>query len=306
MPKDALRGNGDFLPRKRLLSDAEIDRLVRAFVELGVAKIRITGGEPLLRPGLVSLIERLAGIKGVDDLALISNGILLPQMAQDLANAGLGRITVSLDSLDEDVFARMTGGRGSVAQVLAGIDAAEKSGFHELKINTVVQRGVNDHTVMDMVRHFRGSGHILRLIEFMDVGSSNQWSVDRVVPGFKWLQQIHDRWPLRPLTSHYSGETARRYIFEDGEGEIGLINSITNPFCGQCSRGRVSADGMFYTCLFSGQGINLRPLLGSTSDPRNLTERIRSSWSERQNRYSQVRGQRGGTEAKIEMYRLGG
>ncbi len=306
MPKDALNGNGGFLPRKRLLSDAEIDCLVRAFVDLGVAKVRITGGEPLLRPGLVSLIERLAGITGVEDLALISNGVLLPQMAQDLAHAGLGRITISLDSLDEEVFARMTGGRGSVAQVLAGIDAAEKSGFRELKINTVVQRGVNDHTVMDMVRHFRGSGHILRLIEFMDVGSSNHWNPDRVVPGSKWLQLIHDRWPLRPLASHYPGETARRYSFQDGAGEIGLINSITEPFCGQCSRGRVSADGMFYTCLFSGQGINLRPLLGSVSDAENLTARIRSFWSGRQNRYSQVRGELGGTEAKIEMYRLGG
>jgi len=306
MPKDAPIGNGSFLPRKRLLSDAEIDRLVRAFVDLGVAKIRITGGEPLLRPGLVSLIKRLAGIAGVEDLALITNGILLPQMAQDLAHAGLSRITVSLDSLDEEVFAGMTGGRGSAAQVLAGIDAAEKSGFRHLKINTVVQRGVNDHTVVDMVQHFRGSGHILRLIEFMDVGSSNQWSSDRVVPGSKWLQRIHDRWPLRPLTSQYPGETARRYCFEDGAGEIGLINSITEPFCGQCSRARVSADGMFYTCLFSGQGVNLRPLLGSACKPRNLTDRIRSSWSERQNRYSEIRGEPGGAESKIEMYRLGG
>ena len=306
MPTGALKVRGDFLPRKRLLSDAEIDRLVRAFVELGVAKIRITGGEPLLRPGLVSLIERLAGITGVEDLALITNGILLPQMAQDLAHVGLGRITVSLDSLDEDVFARMTGGRGSVAQVLAGIDAAEKSGFRELKINAVVQRGVNDHTVMDMVQYFRGSGHILRLIEFMDVGRSNQWRSDRVVPGSEWVQLIHDRWRLRPLTSQYPGETARRYLFEDGAGEIGLINSITEPFCGQCSRGRVSADGMFYTCLSSGQGINLRPLLGRASDAEELIEHIRSSCSERQDRYSQVRGEPDGTEAKIEMYRVGG
>jgi len=306
MPKDTPNGNGSFLPRKKLLGDAEIDRLVRTFVDLGVAKIRITGGEPLLRPGLVSLIERLAGIDGVEDLALITNGILLPQMAQNLADAGLGRITVSLDSLDEGVFVGMTGGRGSVAQVLEGIEAAEKAGFRHLKINTVVQRGVNDHTVMDMVQHFRGSGHILRLIEFMDVGSSNQWRSDRVVPGSKWLQRIHDRWPLRPLASQYPGETARRYLFEDGAGEIGLINSITEPFCGQCSRGRVSADGMFYTCLFSGQGVNLRPLLSSACDPENLTQRIRSSWSGRQNRYSQVRGEPGGTESKIEMYRLGG
>jgi cyclic pyranopterin phosphate synthase len=306
MPKDTLKVRGDFLPRKRLMSDAEIDRLVRAFVELGVTKIRITGGEPLLRPGLESLIERLAAITGVEDLALITNGVLLPRMAKDLAQAGLGRITVSLDSLDEEVFARMSGSRSSVAQVLAGIDAAERTGFKELKINTVVQRGVNDHTIMDLVQHFRGSGHIVRLIEFMDVGSSNQWSSERVVPGAKWLKRIHDRWPLRPLTSNYPGETARRYMFEDGAGEIGLINSITEPFCGQCSRGRVSADGVFYTCLFSGQGTNLRPYLNSASDPRNLTERICSPWLARQNRYSEIRGQEGSVVSKIEMYRIGG
>ncbi len=288
------------------MSDAEIERLVGAFVSLGVAKVRITGGEPLLRPNLARLIDRLSGTSGIEDLALITNGILLPQMAQQLADAGLGRITVSLDSLDDNVFTAMTGGRGSVSQVLAGIEAAEEAGFRELKINTVVQRGVNDHTIMDMVQHFRGSGHILRLIEFMDVGSSNQWSSDRVVSGLTWLKLIHDRWSLRPLASHYPGETARRYLFEDGAGEIGLINSITDPFCGQCSRGRVSADGMFYTCLFSSQGIDLRPLLGSVSDPDTLIERIRSYWSGRQNRYSEIRGQSDAAESRIEMYRVGG
>jgi cyclic pyranopterin phosphate synthase len=306
MPKESLTGNSSFMSREEWMSDAEIERLVGAFVSLGVAKVRITGGEPLLRPNLARLIDRLSGISGIEDFALITNGILLPQMAQPLADAGLGRITVSLDSLDDSVFIAMTGGRGSVAQVLAGIEAAEEAGFHELKINTVVQRGVNDHTIMDMVQHFRGSGHILRLIEFMDVGSSNQWSSDRVVPGSTWLKLIHDRWSLRPLASHYPGETARRYLFEDGAGEIGLINSITDPFCGQCSRGRVSADGMFYTCLFSSQGIDLRPLLGSVSDPDTLIERIRSYWSVRQNSYSEFRGQSDAAESRIEMYRVGG
>jgi len=306
LPKDVSNGKGSFLPRTKLLRDAEIYRLGQAFVALGVTKVRITGGEPLLRPGLASLVERLRSISGVDDLALITNGILLPKMAQQLAYAGLGRITVSLDSLDEKVFAAMTGSRGSVSQVMAGIKAAEEAGFRNLKINTVVQRGVNDHTVMDMVQHFRGSGHTLRLIEFMDVGSSNQWRADSVVPGSTWLKLIHDRWALRPLSSHYPGETARRYMFEDGAGEIGLINSITEPFCNQCSRARVSADGMFYTCLFSGQGVDLRPFLGSACDPDTVKECIRSSWSERQNRYSQVRGQPNGTESKVEMYYLGG
>ncbi len=306
MPKDSLTGNSIFMSREEWMSDAEIERLVGAFVSLGVAKVRITGGEPLLRPNLARLIDRLSGISAIEDLALITNGILLPQMAQQLADAGLGRITVSLDSLDDNVFTTMTGGRGSVSQVLAGIEAAEEAGFRELKINTVVQRGINDHTIMDMVQHFRGSGHILRLIEFMDVGSSNQWSSDRVVPGSTWLKLIHDRWSLRPLASHYPGETARRYLFEDGAGEIGLINSITDPFCGQCSRGRVSADGMFYTCLFSSQGIDLRPLSGSVSDPDALIERIRSYWLERQNRYSEFRGQSDAAESRIEMYRIGG
>jgi len=303
---ESLNGSGDFLRRHELLSYAEIERLVRVFVDLGVVKVRITGGEPLLRPRLPSMIKRVAAISGVEDLALITNGILLPQMAQDLANAGLGRLTVSLDSLDEKVFAGMTGGRGTVARVLAGIKAAEDCGFSELKINTVVQRGVNDHTILDMVQHFRGSGHILRLIEFMDVGRSNKWTSDSVVPGSLWLKRIHDRWPLRPLTSHYPGETARRYAFVDGAGEIGLINSITEPFCGNCSRARISADGMFYSCLFSNQGTNLRPLLMKASDPAVLADRIRETWSERENRYSQIRGGLSRMESKVEMYRLGG
>lgn len=306
MPKDTLRGSSRFLCKRELLSDARIERLVRVFVDLGVGKIRITGGEPLLRPGLPGLIERISGIPGVEDLALITNGVLLPRMAQQLSSAGLGRITLSLDSLDEKVFAAMTGGNGKVSQVLDGIDAAEKAGFRKLKINAVVQRGINDHTVLDMVRHFRGSGHILRLIEFMDVGNSNKWSLDGVVPGSTWLKRIHARWPLQSLARLYPGETARRYFFEDGAGEIGLINSITEPFCDHCSRARVSANGILYGCLFSGKGIDLRPLLAKSGDPQALTELIRRTWSKRQNRYSLNRAGSGETELKVEMYQLGG
>ena len=306
MPRETFDYKAKFLSRQDLLRDAEIIRLVEAFTDLGVGKIRLTGGEPLLRPELTGLIEHLAGMSEVEDLALITNGILLPQMAQDLANAGLGRITISLDSLDESVFASITGYRGTVGRVLEGIEAAEEAGFTRLKINTVVQSGVNDHTVMGLVKHFRGSGHIVRLIEFMDVGNSNKWSLDRVVPGSKWLKRIHDRWPLRPLAGLYPGETARRYVFEDGAGEIGLINSITEPFCGQCSRARVTADGMFYTCLFSGQGTNLRPFLTSACEPQALEELICKSWSEREDRYSQNRGRKGKTKFKVEMYRMGG
>ena len=306
MPLKSPNGDSKFLTMRELLSDAEIERLVEAFVSLGVDKIRLTGGEPLLRPGLACLIERIARISGVADLALITNGILLPQMAQDLADAGLGRITVSLDSLDEHVFAKMTGGRGMVGRVLEGIEAAEKAGFTGLKINTVVQRGVNDHTVMDMVSHFHGSGHTLRLIEFMDVGNDNNWNSDLVVPGSEWLKRIHDRWPLRPVASHYPGETARRYAFEDGAGEIGLINSITEPFCGHCSRARVTADGMLYTCLFSGQGTNLRPLLLDDYDPNALEQGLRFAWSKRLDMYSKKRNLQNDPEPKIEMYRMGG
>ena len=252
------------------------------------------------------MIERLASISGVKDLALITNGILLPQMAHDLADAGLGRITVSLDSPDERVFSNITGGRGTVARVLEGIEAAEQAGFTGLKINAVVQRGVNDHTVMNLVQHFRSSGHILRLIEFMDVGNSNHWSLDSVVPGSEWLERIHDRWPLRPLAGHYPGETARRYAYKDGAGEIGLINSITEPFCGHCSRARVTADGVFYNCLFSGHGTNLRPFLANSYDPHALEQRIRSTWSIRQDQYSKNRHTQDKEEFKIEMYQLGG
>ena len=307
MPKESLNGTGQFLTRHELLSDAEIERLVQAFVSLGVGKVRLTGGEPLLRPGLGGLVERLASISGVEDFALITNGILLPQMAQGLFDAGLGRLTISLDSLDEQVFARMTGGRGTVVRVLEGIEAAEAAGFTGLKINTVVQRGVNDHTVLDMVRHFRGSGHTLRLIEFMDVGSNNNWEPNRVVSGSQWIEQINDRWPLHPLAGQYSGETARRYAFEDGAGEIGLINSITEPFCGQCSRARVTADGTFYTCLFASHGTRLQPFLRNGCDPQELKHHIRSTWLQRQDRYSQDRGTRTENLApRVAMYRLGG
>jgi len=306
MPKESLYDHEAFLSRRQLLSDNEIEQLARAFVNMGVSKIRITGGEPLLRPGLVGLIERLSSIFGVRDLALITNGILLPQMAADLADAGLGRITVSLDSLDERVFSMITGGRGTVARVLEGIEAVEQAGFTGLKINTVVQRGVNDHTVMDLVQHFRNSGHILRLIEFMDVGNSNHWSLDRVVPSAEWLERINDRWPLRPLASQNPGETARRYAFKDGAGEIGLISSITEPFCSNCSRARVTADGVLYNCLFSGRGTNLRPFLTNSCDPHALEQRIRSTWSIRQDQYSKNRHGQDKEEHKIEMYQVGG
>ena len=306
MPADSLQGRGVFLPLEKLLTDHEIVTLVAAFAELGVRKLRITGGEPLLRPGLPALVERLAAIPDLRDIALTTNGVMLPRLAEDLAAAGLKRITVSLDTLDEDVLAEMSGGRARLSDVLDGIAAAEAAGFGPLKINTVVQRGVNDHTIMDLLAHFRGTPHRVRLIEYMDVGNSNHWSPDDVVPNAEWVRRIDTRWPIRPLQPHNPAETARRYEYVDGGGEIGLISSITQPFCGGCTRARVTADGLLYTCLFSNRGTYLMPLLRHGEDPAALAARIAQTWENRGDRYSEVRGTPGGEREKVEMYRLGG
>jgi cyclic pyranopterin phosphate synthase len=261
MPGDSLEGRGVFLPMEKLLTDHEIETLVSAFVQLGVHKVRITGGEPLLRPGLPALVAQLAAIPGLKDIALTTNGVMLPRLADDLADARLSRITVSLDTLDKAVLARMSGGRARLDDILAGIRAAEAAGFHQLKINTVVQRGVNDHTIMDLLAHFRGTPHRVRLIEYMDVGNSNHWSPDDVVPSAEWVEIIGRRWPIRPIASRNPAETAKRYEYIDGQGEIGFISSISQPFCGGCTRARITADGIFYTCLFSNRGTNLMPLV---------------------------------------------
>jgi len=306
MPADSLQGRGVFLPLEKLLTDHEIVDLAHAFAELGVAKLRITGGEPLLRPGLPALVEQLAVIPGLDDIALTTNGVLLPRLAEDLAAAGLNRITVSLDTLDEEVLDRMSGGKARPEQILEGISAAEAAGFGSMKINTVVQRGVNDHTVMDLLEHFRGTPHPVRLIEFMDVGNSNHWSAEDVVPNAEWIGTIGQKWPLIPFQSGNPAETARRYQYQDGQGEVGFISSITQPFCGGCTRARVTADGIFYTCLFSNKGTNLMPLIRHGEEPQELRHRISSVWSRRNDRYSEERGQPGHDQEKVEMYRLGG
>lgn len=306
MPEESLHGRGIFLPTARLLTDGELETVVRTFTRLGVHKLRLTGGEPLLRPKLPQLVERLARIPGIDDLAITTNGILLPKLAQELRSAGLGRITVSLDSLDTEVFRTMSGGRGAATEVLDGILAAEQAGFQKLKINTVVQRKVNDHTVLDLVEHFRGSGHVVRLIEFMDVGNMNHWSREQVVPSAELLKIVHDRWPLRPVASTVYGETAQRYEFVDGGGEIGFISSITQPFCGDCTRARITADGVFYSCLFSSQGIELRPLLRNGIQADALFELVSDIWSKRDDRYSEIRNGAGATRSKVEMFRMGG
>jgi cyclic pyranopterin phosphate synthase len=305
MPEESLHGRGVFLRPHYLLSDGEIELLVRVFAGLGVHKLRLTGGEPLLRPGFVDLVSRISSIEGITDLAVTTNAVLLPRHAQALEKAGLGRITVSLDSLDETVFRQMAGNRGSVKEVLDGIEAAE-AGFENLKINTVVQRGINDHTIMDLVGHFRNSGHTVRLIEFMDVGNVNHWDRGLVVPSAELLKTIHDRWALRPVAKQPAADTARRYAFTDGAGEIGFISSITEPFCGDCSRARITADGVFYSCLFSARGTVLRDRIRDGMGADELSEVIRGLWSRRADRYSELRSQLPRRKHHIEMYRMGG
>ena len=306
MPLGSMKGKGSFLPLEKLLTDHEIVNLVEAFVGLGVNKLRITGGEPLIRPGLPALIEQLAAIRGLDDIALTTNGVMLNRLAVDLANAGLGRLTVSLDTLDPEVLDAMSGGKARLDEVLAGIEAAEQAGFERIKINTVVQKGVNDHTVLDLLDHFRGSGHPVRLIEFMDVGNSNHWNPADVIPNAVWVERINRRWPIEPVVSSNPAETARRYHYRDGAGEIGFISSISQPFCGGCARARITADGILYTCLFSNRGTNLMPLIRHGDGPGQVQQVIHNVWLARTDRYSEERGEVRHEENKVEMYRMGG
>jgi cyclic pyranopterin phosphate synthase len=286
MPEDEFHADYEFLRKQQRLSYDEILKIARVAAGLGVSKMRLTGGEPLLDKHLSTLVTGLAEIPGVDDLALTTNAMLLAAVAKKLADAGLHRVTISLDSLDEDVFRHMSGGRGNLAQVLEGLDAAQEAGLTPIKINVVVQRGVNDHTVLDLLEHFRGSGHIVRLIEFMDVGNRNGWRLDQVVPSQQLL-----------------------YEYMDGQGEIGFISSVTEPFCGACSRARLSADGMLYTCLFANQGTDLRESLRNNADDEELTDILSQIWLQRADRYSELRRPEM-AEAhvlrKVEMYRIGG
>jgi cyclic pyranopterin phosphate synthase len=254
-----------------------------------VTKLRITGGEPLLRPGLTDLIGDLTSLPGIEDVALTTNGVLLAQQAAGLRAAGLRRVTVSLDSLDPDTFKTMAGGFAQLDDVLAGIAAARCAGLSPIKINAVVQRGVNDAQVLDLIERFRGTGIIVRLIEYMDVGNRNDWALDRVVPSHELLARVSERWAVSALEPGYTGEVARRYGFDDGSAEIGFISSVTQPFCGNCSRARLSSDGRFYTCLFAAEGTDLRaPLRGGASD-EELLSLIRSTWQARTDRYSELR-----------------
>jgi GTP 3',8-cyclase len=309
MPKEQFHEHYRFLKSQERLSFDEIVRLARLFASLGVRKLRLTGGEPLLRANLADLIGDLTDIPGIEDIALTTNGVLLGQHAVDLYANGLRRVTVSLDTLDREVFAQMSGGFGALDQVLNGIDAAIAAGLTPVKINAVIERGLNDHTALDLVERFRGSPVIVRFIEFMDVGNRNNWRPEMVVPSRELAARIHERWPIQPISENYQGEVAKRWRFEDGAGEVGFISSVSQPFCGACSRARLSSEGKFYTCLFATQGLDLRAALRAGSGDADILQLIRGVWNGRSDRYSELREELRRTlpdTKKIEMNYIGG
>jgi GTP 3',8-cyclase len=304
MPKEVFGRDYQFLPRTDLLTFEEIERLARAFVANGVRKLRITGGEPLVRRNVEGLIALLAAIDDLD-LTLTTNGALLPAKAQALNEAGLKRVTVSLDSLDDATFRAMNDVDFPVSRVLDGIDAAAAAGL-PVKVNVVVKRGLNDGDVLDLARHFRGTGHTLRFIEYMDVGHTNGWRMDDVVPAAEIVRTIDAAFPVEAVEPAYRGEVARRWRYLDGAGEIGVIGSVTQPFCGDCTRARISADGRLYTCLFAVRGHDLRALVRSDADDAAVREAIASLWRVRDDRYSELRSAATEPLEKIEMSYIGG
>lgn len=290
MPKSVFGAAYKFLDRKELLTFEEIERVARAFVANGVVKLRLTGGEPLVRRQIEELIARLAGIEGVEDLSLTTNAALLSEKrAHALKAAGLTRITVSLDSLDDEVFMRVNDVQFPVARVLDGIDNATAAGLGPVKINMVVKRGMNDTEVADMAARFKGSGHILRFIEYMDVGTTNGWRLTDVVPAREIAAAINARFPIEPLNPNYTGEVAKRWRYVDGDGEVGIISSVSQPFCGTCSRARLSAEGQIFTCLFASRGLDFRSLIRDGISDEQLAERVASLWRARSDRYSEIR-----------------
>ena len=306
MPREVFGPDFQFLDREELLTYEEIVRLSRIFIAQGVEKIRVTGGEPLVRRDLPLLIEQLAALDGLQDLTLTTNGALLPAQAGPLREAGLTRITVSLDSLDDATFRAMNDVEVGVDVVLAGIDAARDAGLWPIKVNAVVKRGLNDHTIVDLARHFHGTGVIVRFIEYMDVGTTNGWVLDHVVPAAEIVERIDDALPLEPLDPNYRGEVARRYRYRDGGGEIGVITSITQPFCGDCTRARLSPEGELFTCLFGASGFDLRALLRSGFTDDELADAIARVWRIRDDRYSDLRTDATTELKRVEMSHIGG
>jgi cyclic pyranopterin phosphate synthase len=305
MPKEVFGKDFQFLPRAEILSFEEIERLVRVFVGLGVRKVRLTGGEPLVRRNIERLVEMLAKVSDLD-LTLTTNGSLLASKARMLRDAGLKRVTVSLDSLDDAVFKSMNDVDFPVARVLEGIDAAEAAGLAPVKVNMVVKRGLNDDSILPMARHFRGTGRILRFIEYMDVGSSNGWRLNDVVSAREIIATIDRELPLEPIGKNYPGEVAERWRYRDGTGEIGVIASVTQAFCADCTRARLSADGSLYTCLFATQGHDLRPLVRGAATDAEIADAIAAIWTAREDRYSELRSEETVGLKKIEMSFIGG
>ena len=307
MPKEKFGSNHRFLPNEKILSYDEIEKIARQFVALGVKKIRLTGGEPLVRPKLPELVSRLAKLPGLEDISLTTNGSLLTrENAQQLKDAGLNRITISLDALDDATFMAINDVKFPVQQVLDAIENTNTVGFDSIKINMVVKKGINEHSVLPMAEFFRGTGHTLRFIEFMDVGNSNQWQADAVLSVKEIVELIDARFPIEPLEANYPGEVAQRWRYRDGEGEIGIISSITQPFCHSCTRARVSAEGQLYTCLFATQGNDLRQRIREGMSDEQLRDFLASVWSQRTDRYSELRNLSTTQIPKIEMSYIGG
>jgi cyclic pyranopterin phosphate synthase len=306
MPKDVFDADYQFLPHAQVLSFEEIVRAARIFRALGTEKIRLTGGEPLLRRGIDKLVAMLReALPGVD-LTLTTNGSALKSMAARLRQAGLDRVTVSLDSLDDATFRAMNDADFPVAKVLEGIDAAAEAGLEPVKVNMVVKRGMNDHQVVDMARHFRGSGHVVRFIEFMDVGSTNGWRMDDVIPSAEVLRRIGEHFPLEPAEANYAGEVAGRWRYRDGAGEIGVISSVTQAFCSTCTRARLSTDGHLYTCLFAQRGYDIKGLLRAGADDERIARSLAAIWQARADRYSEIRTAETALSRKVEMSFIGG
>lgn len=307
MPKEIFGASYRFMPRHELLSYEEIARLARLFIDAGVEKIRLTGGEPLIRRDIPELVAKLAALPGLADLTLTTNASLLtPARARALRDAGLSRLTVSLDALDDATFHAVNDVGFPVARVLEGIENAAAAGLRPIKINMVVKRGVNDHAVVPMARHFRGSGHVLRFIEFMDVGSTNGWRLDDVVSSAEIVARIDEAFGLEALDPQYRGEVARRWRYRDGEGEIGVISSVSAPFCGTCTRARLSAEGQVYTCLFATRGVDLRRLLRAGASDEYIAGVIAALWTRREDRYSEIRSSATVAAPRIEMSYIGG
>ncbi len=311
MPREIFGPGYAFVPRKDLLTLEEIARIATVFARIGMRKVRITGGEPLIRRNLEHLVEMINAIDGVEDISLTTNGSMLTaRRAADLKKAGLRRLTVSLDALDDETFKKINDVDYPAARVLDGIENARTAGFSDIKVNAVIRNGLNEHAVMDLVKHFRGSGCIVRFIEYMDVGETNGWNLDDVIPAEQLVDQINAQFPLEPINPNYRGEVAKRWRYRDGGGEIGFITSVTQSFCGECSRARLSAVGEVYTCLFASQGHDLRELLRSGADDEALLSRVTQIWTGRDDRYSELRGLNVplpvSGRGKVEMSHIGG